>query len=137
MYDGTERTMEGHTHGIVRVVLLDEPTQDLAGRGPVPPRGRDKGVVERLARLGHVRVRRHLRKVRLGSVELPGLEVHPAERGAQLARGRCRRRCRRWGRRWARGLLLLLLLLLGGEGLEERGGGGIILLRQLGALRKD
>jgi hypothetical protein len=109
------KRIAGHTHRIVRVVLLDEPAQDLTGRGPVPPRGRDKGVVERLARLGYVRVRRHLRKVCLGFVELSGLEVYPAERGAQLARSRCRRRGR------------LPLLLLGGEGLEERGGGAIIL----------
>jgi len=86
-----ERMMEAY--GIVRIVLLYEPAQDLAGRNPVPARGRHKGGVERFGRFGHARVRGHDGKVGFGLVDLSGLEVHPAERRAQLAvsaAGRCR-----------------------------------------------
>ena len=106
------------THSIVRVVLLDEAAQERAGRVPVPARGREKGGVERFRRLGRVRVRRDGRKVRLGLVELSRLEVHAAERGAQLAvrlRGRRRRRRRR------------RLVLLCGERLQQRRGGRKVL----------
>ena len=116
------------THSIVRVVLLDEAAQERAGRVPVPARGREERGVERFGRLVRVRVRRDGRKVCLGLVELSRLEVHAAERGAQLAvrlRGRRRRRRRR--RR--------LVMLLCGERLQQRRGGRkvlIILIRSWG-----
>lgn len=99
------------THSIVRVVLLDEAAQERAGRVPVPARGREKGGVERFGRLGRVRVRRDGRKMRLGLVELSRLEVHAAERGAQLAVRLRRRR----------------LVLLCGERLQQRRGGRKVL----------
>jgi len=84
------------THSIVCIVFLYEPAQDLASRNQVPARGRHKGGVEHFGRFGHARVRGHDGKVGFGLVGLSGLEVHPAERRAQLAVGaadcsRCRR----------------------------------------------
>jgi hypothetical protein len=97
------------THGIVRIVLLDESAQERAGRVPLPPRRRQESGVERFGRLGRGRVCRHGCKVHLGLVELARLEIHAAERGAHLA-VRVRR-----------------LVLLRGEGLQQRGGGRKVL----------
>jgi len=83
-------------YGIVRIVFLYEPAQNIASRDPVPASGRHKGGVERFRRFGHVRVRGHDGKVRVGLVDLSGLEVHSAERRAQLAvRAAGHSRCRR------------------------------------------
>ena len=70
----------GGTHGKIRIVLLYEPAQDLAGHDPVPARGGHKGGVERIGRFGDARVRGHDGKVRFSLVDLSGLEVHSAGR---------------------------------------------------------
>ena len=76
------------THSVVRIVLLDKSAQERVSRFPVPARGREEGGVERFGRFGHVGVCCDGGEVRLGLVELSGLEVDAAERGAQLAVGR-------------------------------------------------
>ena len=77
------------THSIVRIVLLDESAQEHVSCFPVPARGREEGSVERFGRFGRVGVCCDGGEVRLGLVELSRLEVDAAERGAQLAVGRC------------------------------------------------
>ena len=74
-------------YGIVPILFLYEPAQDLPGGVPVPARGRHKGRVERLGRLGHARERRHDGKMCVGLVDLSRLEVHPTKRRAQFAVG--------------------------------------------------
>ena len=46
-------------YSIIRIVILYEHAQDLAGRVQVPARGCHKGRVELLGRLEHARVRHH------------------------------------------------------------------------------